>query len=651
MKAVNGETGKLIEEIEFENKFAGNDKSELSRDIDDVTAFEPGHDSMTRLFINYVLHYYRWFYLACFYASCNKAFDLMPPVVMGWTVDIVTGDAPSFVKGIGLDPTNASQMGVLILFLGFGIHLFESFFQWLCDLNFMWLAQHVQHKLRIDVYSHIQTRELEFFENKELGQLMAMLNDDVNQMERFLNTGFKQWLQLIILFFFSLPVLMVASWRLAMIGLATFPLIILLNFKYHQMMESKYTRVRETVGDVLSRLENNISGIKVIKSFCSEKFETNRMSLASSKYLHSNEAAIKWSSTFVPTVRNFIALGFSLGLCFGTIWVMTDETDRNLSAGDLVLFGTLVQRILWPLTHLAEATDDFERTRSACKRTMELLDTPSSIVDPKVPKKLGMIIGGLDIQFKNVGFTYGRGIDTFKELNIDFPKGKFIGVAGATGCGKSTLVKLLLRLYDVKSGSILVGDIDIRDISLKSLRENIALVSQDVYIFQGCIFENIAYGRIDSNEEQVIAASKAAHLHKFVETLPDKYQTIVGERGIKLSGGQRQRLSLARAILKDAPVLVLDEATSSVDTRTEKLIQENLHKLIQGKTAIVIAHRLSTIRHADKIIVIRDGLLVEEGTHDELVAIEDGEYADLWAIQSGNLLVEEETVGPRYFDM
>lgn len=640
MKVVkNGEAGRLIDGCESES--AGNTKSKLS-DIDGIAKLEPGKDSMKRLFIDYVLHFQRWFYFASFFAGCNKAFDLMPPVIMGWVVDIVNGNPPSFIDGIGLDPTSPRQMGILIFVLGFGVHLFESFFQWLCDLHFMWLAQHVQHKLRMNVYSHIQTRELEFFENKELGQLMAMLNDDVNQMERFLNTGFKQWLQLVILFVFSLPVLMVASWRLALVGLATFPLIMLLNFKYHTMMESKYTKVRQTVGDVLSRLENNISGIKVIKSFCSENFEVNRMSLASSKYLHSNEAAIRWSSAFVPMVRNFIALGFSLGLCFGTIWVMTDETDRNLSAGDLVLFGTLVQRILWPLTHLAEATDDFERTRSACKRTMTLLDTPSSIVDPTVPRKLDITKGGLAIQFKNVGFTYGRGLDIFTKLTIDFPKGKFIGVAGATGSGKSTLVKLLLRLYDVNSGSVVVGDIDIREMTLKNLRENIALVSQDVYIFQGCIFENIAYGRIDSNEEQVIAASKAAHLHDFVETLPDRYQTIVGERGIKLSGGQRQRLSLARAILKDAPVLVLDEATSSVDTRTEKLIQENLHRLIQGKTAIVIAHRLSTIRHADKIIVISDGLLAEEGTHDELIAIEDGEYADLWAIQSGDVAVEGE---------
>jgi len=555
----------------------------------------------------------------------------------------VNGNPPHFVDEWGFDSSNARQMGILILVLGFGIHLFESLFQWLCDLYFMWIAQHVQHKLRIDVYRHVQNRELEFFENLQLGELMARLNDDVNQMETFLNTGFNKWLQLIILFFFSLPVLMIVSWRLALIGLATFPLIIFLNFRYHKMMESRYTTVRETVGDVLSRLENNISGICVIKSFCTESFEENRMSIASAKYLHSNEAAIKWMAAFIPIVRNFIALGFSLGLGFGSMWVMLDEVDKDLSAGDLVLFGTLVQRILWPLTRLAEATDDFERTRAACKRTMQLLDTPSKIMDPKMPKKLCIKEGGLGIQFHNVGFTYGRGIDIFQKLTIDFPKGKFIGVAGATGSGKSTLVKLLLRLYDVKSGFILVDGLDIREMTLKNLRENISLVSQDVYIFQGCLYENIAYGKVESKEEEVIEASKAAHLHEFVETLPDKYQTIVGERGIKLSGGQRQRLSLARAILKDAPVLVLDEATSSVDTKTEKLIQQNLHKIIQGKTAIVIAHRLSTIRHADKIIVIRDGVLAEEGTHDELVALKEGEYADLWAIQSGSLAGQEAT--------
>jgi len=503
----------------------------------------------------------------------------------------------------------------------------------------------VQHKLRIDVYRHVQTRELEFFENLKLGELMAMLNDDVNQLERFMNTGFNEILQLLVLFVFSIPVLMVASWRLALLGLATFPLIIIFNFWYHKLIEPKYAEIRQTVGDVASRLENNISGITVIKSFCSEQFEENRMAHASGNYLHANEEAIKYSSAFIPFIRNFIAFGFSIGLCYGAIWVMQESTDTNLTAGNLVLFGTLVQRILWPLTRLAKTTDDFERTKAACKRTMKLIDTPSTIADPKLTANLGSAKSGFSIQIKNVGFSYGRGIDIFQNLTIEFPAGKFIGVAGATGCGKSTLVKLLLRLYDVKSGSIFLGGVDIRQLSLHKLQKNIGLVSQDVYIFQGCIYENISYGSNDYTEEQVVAAAKAAHLHEFVETLPDGYQTVVGERGIKLSGGQRQRLSVARAVLKDAPVLILDEATSSVDTRTEKLMQENLHKLIKGKTAIVIAHRLSTIRHADKIIVIRDGVLAEEGTHDELVAMKDGEYAGLWAIQSGIPIVEETPKG------
>jgi len=353
---------------------------------------------------------------------------------------------------------------------------------------------------------------------------------------------------------------------------------------------------------------------------------------ASQQYKQANYQAIKLSALYVPLIRMAIAIGFGGVLLLGSYWVLEDK--GLLTVGELVFFSMMIQRLLWPLTRMGVTLDEYERAKASARRTFGLLHTPSKIVSPVKPKILEHPVQGR-IELCNVGFCYQRGGEVLKGFDLTVNPGEMIGISGVTGAGKSTLIKLLLRLYDPTEGQVLLDGIDLRELELSELRKQIALVSQEVYLFHGTIGENIAYGPENLDLKQVEAASRSAQLHDFVETLPEGYQTIVGERGIRLSGGQRQRLSIARAVLKNSPVMIFDEATSSVDTETERAIQANLARITKGKTALVIAHRLSTIRHADRILVMRDGQVAEEGQHDDLILM-NGTYADLWHIQSGD---------------
>ena len=562
----------------------------------------------------------------------NKVLDLMPPLLVGWVIDSLRGSPPHWIAALA-GTSDAWSMAVVLAALSVAIFFFESLFQWGYQHYFMTLAQRVQHDLRLDAYEKIQRREIAFFEEHRLGETLAMLNDDVNQLERFLNSGANDLIQTVVLFVFSSFILFDTSWRLALIAMAPIPLILSGSLAYQRRIAPRYKRVREAVGSLSSRLENNIAGILVIQSFGAEAFELDRVRQASAEYREANFRAIRLSAIFVPVIRMAIVLGFAGVLLVGSHWVL--EKQPWLTVGQLVLFAMMTERLLWPLVRLGQVLDEFERARASARRTFGLLDTPSAIREAARPERLERAKG--EIALEHVTFAYARGDRILDDLSFRIAPGETIGVAGPTGAGKSTLIKLLLRLYDPTGGAVKLDGHDLRDLSLEDLRRSIALVSQDVYLFHGTLRENIAYREVGTPFERVVQAAKYAELHDFIATLPEGYDTLVGERGIKLSGGQRQRLSIARAILKEAPILVLDEATSSVDTETERAIQENLRRWTSGRTALIIAHRLSTIRHADRILVLRDGRLAEEGHHEDLLA-KGGTYADLWHVQSGELV-------------
>ncbi|MBT5954024.1 ABC transporter ATP-binding protein [bacterium] len=589
-------------------------------------------NSMRKLFI-YINRYKFHFWYSISSSILNKILDLMPPLLVAWVIDSVRGEPPLWMGKISF--LNSSlDMAIFLSVLGFFIFGLESLFQWMYQYGFMSLAQKVQHNLRVDTYSQLQNREMAYFEDHRLGETMSVLNDDINQLENFLNHGLSDIIQLAVLFLFAGYVLAVTSWQLALVGLVPIPLIIAGSFYYQKKISPKYATIREKVGDMNSRLENNLSGILVVKSFTAENLERKRVESASDSYKEANYQAIKLNSLYVPLIRTCVAFGFSGVLLLGSYWVLTDT--GVLTVGQLVLFSMLIQRVLWPLTRIGITLDDYERSKASVNRIFKMMETKSIVKDGneilKIPKNKLM-----GIMAKNVSFTYSNDRPIINKLSFNILPGETVGIAGTTGSGKTTLIKLLLRFYDSTDGDISLNGQNIRSLRVKDLRENIALVSQDVYLFHGTILENIAYGMAPNTKlDDVINAAKVAELHSFVNSLSNKYETIVGERGIKLSGGQRQRLSIARAILKDAPIMIFDEATSSVDTETEREIQKNIHRITEGRTGIIIAHRLSTIRHANRIFVLKNGEMIEQGTHDELL-LKNSLYADLWKIQIGEI--------------
>jgi ATP-binding cassette subfamily B protein len=587
---------------------------------------------MARLF-SYLRTYRGRLAWACGSSVLNKILDLMPPLLVGWVIDSLRGAPPGWIARLA-GTSDPWSMAVVLSGLSVGIFFFESLFQWFYQAGFMSLAQLVQHDLRMDAYNKIQSREVAFFEEHRLGEILSMLNDDVNQLERFLNTGFNELLQIVVLFVFAGVIIFSTSWQLALVGMAPIPIILWGSVYYQRRIAPRYSRVREGVGGLASRLENNIAGIQVIKSFTAEPFETERVRRVSEEYRLANFASIRLSALYVPLIRMAIVIGFAGVLLVGSYWVLQ---GRILTVGELVLFAMMTERLLWPLTRLGTTLDDYQRAKASARRTFGLLETPAAILETENPTRLSRAQG--EVVFDRVEFRYPSrqgDVPVLDGVTFRLAPGETLGVAGPTGAGKSTIIKLLLRFYDVTGGAVRLDGHDVRDLAMADLRHNIALVSQDVYLFHGTIRENIAYVTPDAPIEEVVRAAQLAQLHDFVASLPQGYDTLVGERGVKLSGGQRQRLSIARAILKDAPILILDEATSSVDTETERAIQQSLKTITAGRTALIIAHRLSTIRHADRILVLRDGKVAEEGHHDDLVA-RGGTYAELWRIQSGEL--------------
>lgn len=585
---------------------------------------------MRRLF-HYLKSYRHSLRKATLASIINKLFDLMPPFLTAWFIDTVSGQPPAWLQPY-LPADAVLPVLVFLALLTFLVFAMESFFEWLYKRGFLQLAQCVQHDLRMAAYRKMQTREMAFFENQRTGNLMAILNDDINQLERFINSIFTEIIHLIVLLLFAGWALCATSLPLGLIGMLPIPLIVLGSFVYQRKVAPLYQKIRSKVGELAARLENNISGILVIKSFTAETFEADRVRKASAAYRDANFQAIRWSAVFIPVIRLFIALGFTATLFLGAYWVIYEP--GRFSLGALAFFAMMIQRLLWPVTRLGFVFDELERARAAARRIFGLLDTTACIQD--APRPAPIPAKGGPIRWQQVHFGYDPAQPVLQDINLEIQPGETIGIAGPTGSGKTTFIKLMLRLYDVDQGAITLNGHDLRAFKVRDLRRQIALVSQEVYLFHGTIEENIAYGQERVNLNQVQAAAQKAQLHDFISGLPLGYQTIVGERGIKLSGGQRQRLSIARAILKNAPIIILDEATSAVDTETEKAIQHNLNQLTQNKTAIIIAHRLSTIRQANRILVFQDGQIAEQGKHEALIK-QNGIYRELWDIQTGDL--------------
>jgi ATP-binding cassette subfamily B protein len=582
--------------------------------------------------LKYARGYRRRIIAASVCSALNKLFDIAPEILIGIAIDVVVNQEASFVAGLGLE-TPESQI-IALAILTFVIWAGESIFEYLYMILWRNLAQALQSDIRQDAYEHIQKQDMSFFEERTSGHLISILNDDVNQLERFLDGGANDIIQVLVSVVAVGAVFFVLSPLIALLAFTPIPLIIWGAFFFQKRAMPLYADVRERVGVLANRLSNNIGGMATIKSFTAEEREAKQVRADSDAYAKANHRAIAISSAFIPVIRMAILTGFLFTFVVGGFQVLSG----TLGVGAYGVLVFLTQRLLWPLTELAQTIDLFERAMASTRRILLLIHTPVSVPDDG-DQQLSLPVKGR-VRFDRVCFEYGSSGAGVQDVSIDVAAGKTLALVGATGSGKSTLMKLMLRFYEPQQGHIELDGIAVNRLSLHDLRTHVGLVSQDVFLFDGTIADNIAYGRPGASHDDIREAARTAEALEFIDRLPQQLDTQVGERGVKLSGGQRQRLSLARALLKDPAVLVLDEATSAVDNETEAAIQRSLARIAHDRTVIMIAHRLSTIVHADQIVVLERGRIVEQGTHAQLLK-RQGAYWSQWQVQTGQLALAE----------
>ena len=579
-----------------------------------------------RRLISHLKHHQFTVLLASLCSILNKFWDLAPPILIGMAIDVVVQREESFLANYGYPDPN--EQFLILVGITVVIWVLESLFEYWWGILWRNLAQTAQHELRIDTYNHIQNLEMQWFSEQSTGGLMSILNDDVNQLERFLDQGANDLLQLATTITVVGGIMFILAPEVALLAVIPVPIIVIGSFIFQRRIGVRYKKVREEVGELNSLLNNNLQGITTIKSFTAEDRESDRVNSASQSYRNANRDAIRLSASFVPLIRMAILFAFTANMLVGG-WM---ALDGELDVGAYAIIVFITQRLLWPLTRLGQTFDLYQRAMASTTRVLDLVDTEIGIVEGN--EELENIQG--NIVFNNIKFTYPERENVLDDITFNIESGKTVGLVGSTGSGKTTLIRLLMRFHDLLSGQIEIDDKDIKGLTLNSLRGSIALVSQNTTLFPGTVRENIAYGKPNSSEEEILNAARIAEASVFISELPEGMDTNIGEDGHKLSGGQRQRLAIARAVLKDAPILILDEATSNVDNETEAALQRSIEKISVDRTTLIIAHRLSTIRNADRIIVLDSGSISEEGTHDELIK-NNGIYSRLWAVQTGEV--------------
>lgn len=563
--------------------------------------------------LSYLRAYWRWVVVSIVCLLFLTILNLLPPLFQREIIDEVVGNRlldrlPMLILGL---------VGVYALtrLLNFG----EQYLRHVLGERFIL-------DFRVLLYDYLQRLSISFFEDQQTGEIMSRITNDVNALEDFVTHSVGFLIVDLLRLVGTAIILLVLDWQLALLTLLPVPVLAVAMRLFNTRVRPIYRQIRDRLGDINAELQDNISGIRVIQAFGQERHELDRFTQRSTRYYEERVKGIRHWATFFPAMRFVASMGMAIVLGFGAYRVFSGA----LTLGGLVAFISYVASFYEPIHRLVQTDNIVQQAIAAGERVFELLDTAPEIEDAPDAAELPAIQGA--VVFEGVSFRYGTGEEVLRDVSFQMRPGQVVALVGPSGAGKTSIANLIPRFYDPVSGRVTVEGHDVREVKLASLRRQVAVVLQDTFLFNGTVRDNVIYGKPDASEDEMIAAAKAAYAHEFIMNLPQGYETKIGERGVKLSGGQKQRLALARAILTDPRILILDEATSSVDAEAEYLIQQALKKVLEGRTALVIAHRLSTIRHADKIIALEDGRIVEVGDHRELLA-RGGLYSQMYRRQ------------------